>query len=450
MGKIFLLVFAVLEITLVVLTFTKFVEKTAWLRNRAIVRLVETGLLAGIIAAPNIYLKWRFFLALFVVGFRFLTAGISWLIRHNSAVGMKKRGWSVVNCLLSIILISVTLVPSFIFANYHGLETTGEYEVKQVDTILVDESRLDEFENDGSFREVPTHFYYPDGDVKNCPLIVFSHGAFGYYQSNFSTYNELASHGYIVAALDHPHHAFFTTDTDGNTVIVDNDFINDAMEIGGDNEGITNELVFNTTQSWLKLRVDDENFVLDTIKAAQDGDTLGKAWHTEDKATVKKVISEIDTDKIGLIGHSLGGASGVAVGRERRDIDAVIDLDGTVLGEVSKIKDGKCVKNKKPYPIPVLVISQELTEEQEKSDVYGDVTTSFVKNAKTGQRTVFAGAKHMDFTDLPMLSPYLGSMLGHGDIDPEECMTKVNSIVLNWFDHYIKHEGKLDVQSRVE
>ncbi len=36
---------------------------------------------------------------------------------------------------------------------------------------------------------------------------------------------------------------------------------------------------------------------------------------------------------IGVMGHSLGGASSVTLGRTRDDIDAVIDLDGTMLGE---------------------------------------------------------------------------------------------------------------------
>ena len=64
-----------------------------------------------------------------------------------------------------------------------------------------------------------------------------------------------------------------------------------------------------------------------------------------------------DTDKIGCMGHSLGGATGIALGRERDDIDAVIDFDGTVLGEVVEIKNGKCVPNDTPYPVPVLVFS---------------------------------------------------------------------------------------------
>ena len=54
----------------------------------------------------------------------------------------------------------------------------------------------------------------------------------------------------------------------------------------------------------------------------------------------------------------------------------------------------------------------------------------------------------MDFTDLPLISPFIGSMLGHGDVDSEKCMTTVNGIVLNWFDYYLKNEGKLDIQAK--
>lgn len=41
----------------------------------------------------------------------------------------------------------------------------------------------------------------------------------------------------------------------------------------------------------------------------------------------------------GLMGHSLGGATAVSVGR-REDVTAVVDLDGTMLGEEGNIKKG--------------------------------------------------------------------------------------------------------------
>ena len=71
-----------------------------------------------------------------------------------------------------------------------------------------------------------------------------------------------------------------------------------------------------------------------------------------------------------------------------------------------------------------------------------------MKNAKEGKTVTFSNVEHMDFTDLPLISPFIGSMLGHGDVDSEKCMTTVNGIVLNWFDYYLKNEGKLDIQAK--
>ena len=255
MGIIFFILFTLAEIALVVLTFTKFREKAAWRRNRVIIRTAEVGLLLGMILIPTVNMKWRFFGALIVLAVRLLIAGIVWLVMRKRSNGLRKKPVTVISCVLSVVLIAFSLVPAFIFTNYSGLPTTGEYKVIETSVIFVDKNRVDEFESDGSYREVPAHFYYPENAEGEYPLVIFSHGAFGYYQSNFSTYAELASNGYIVVALDHPHHAFFTTDTDGKTVTVDTDFIEDVIKI---NEDTSDEEIYTISQSWLKLRVDSE------------------------------------------------------------------------------------------------------------------------------------------------------------------------------------------------
>ena len=449
MGIIFFILFTLAEIALVVLTFTKFREKAAWRRNRAIIRAAEVGLLLGMILIPTVNMKWRFFGALIVLAVRLLIAGIVWLVMRKRSNGLRKKPVTVISCVLSVVLIAFSLVPAFIFTNYSGLPTTGEYKVIETSVIFVDKNRVDEFENDGSYREVPAHFYYPENAEGEYPLVIFSHGAFGYYQSNFSTYAELASNGYIVVALDHPHHAFFTTDTDGKTVTVDTDFIEDVIKI---NEDTSDEDVYTISQSWLKLRVDDENFVLDTIETAKRNKSIDESWHTDDQTGIISVLEHTDTEKIGLMGHSLGGATAVALGRERSDIDAVIDLDGTMLGEIKGVENGKNVYYSEPYPVPVLDFTKETDyndREQYKSEKgYPYVNEYVTDNAKVSKTVVFNGVKHMDFTDLPLISPFLASMLGSGDADHEETLTTVNGIVLNWFDYYLKNEGTLDIKAQ--
>ena len=406
MGIIFFILFTLAEIGLVVLTFTKFREKAAWRKNRAIIRAAEVVLLLGMVLVPTTNLKWRFFGALIVLAVRLLIAGIVWLVMRKKSNGLRKKPVTVISCVLSVVLIAFSLVPAFIFTNYNGLPTTGAYKVNEASAILVDKNRVDEFESDGSNREVPAHFYYPENAEGEYPLVVFSHGAFGYYQSNFSTYAELASNGYIVAALDHPHHSFFTADTNGKTVTVDTDFIEDVMRI---NENTSDEEVYTLSQSWLQLRTDDENFVLDTIKSAKSNKSLDESWHTEDQTGIISVLEHTDTDKIGLMGHSLGGATAVAFTKE------------------TDYNDREQYKSEKGYPY----VNEYVTD-----------------NAKVSKTVVFNGVKHMDFTDLPLISPFLASMLGSGDADHEETLTTVNGIVLNWFDYYLKNEGTLDIKAQ--
>ncbi|MBQ1660540.1 MAG: hypothetical protein VZR27_03620 [Acutalibacteraceae bacterium] len=77
---------------------------------------------------------------------------------------------------------------------------------------------------------------------------------------------------------------------------------------------------------------------------------------------------------------------------------------------------------------------------------YQYVNQYVISNAKEGRTIRFDNAEHMDFTDLPLFSPVLGEMLGHGDVDTAEMMTQVNSIVLDWFNYYLKNEGTLNLK----
>ena len=52
----------------------------------------------------------------------------------------------------------------------------------------------------------------------------------------------------------------------------------------------------------------------------------------------------------------------------------------------------------------------------------------------------------MDFTDLPLLSPTLGKLLGSGERSTEETLGIVNSLVLSFFNCYLKGEGVFTAQ----
>ncbi|MBQ8632153.1 MAG: hypothetical protein IJ420_00940 [Lachnospiraceae bacterium] len=363
-----------------------------------------------------------------------------------------------VGCIVVLIVLAILLIPKILFTDYEGLPTTGPYGVKMASAILVDESRTESFENDGSYREVPAYFYYPDvtsvsesGEMaegaEEFPLVIFSHGAFGYYQSNTSTYMELASNGYVVISLDHPYHSFFTKDTSGKTIIVNPQFLQEVMYI---NEmGTPEQEIIELSHGWLDIRTADMNFVLDSVKTAKELTELPSCWFTgEDTSaeTIRGILAMTDTECIGLMGHSMGGAASVTVGRTREDIDAVIDLDGTMLGEQFSYINGVYDFYDEAYPVPLLSVSNEAHyfEGQELADWY--VNSWVLANAKDAKYTYFKGSGHMNFTDLPLFSPTLANMLGVGEVNPKECVVKMNKLVLDYFNCYLKDLGEAVVQ----
>ena len=447
MGISAFVILAVLETALAVNTCRKETDKQTWRRDRLVIRAAEflTIVLHLVCSAGQ---KWRFIPVLAFLAVMLVIAVVMMLVKRNQEDGLKRPGGAIGSCVLSVLLSGLLLIPAFIFTGYNGLPVSGEHKVAETSAILIDNSRTDPFEQDGSFREVPVHFYYPADGTEKYPLVVFSHGAFGYYQSNTSTYMELASNGYVVAALDHPHHAFFTQDTDGKTVTVDGTFINTAMNLSSEMDPQEQLALY---RDWMALRTADMNFTVDEIKAAVQNRGTDESWFIpeENDVMVHAALNMTDTSRIGLMGHSMGGATSVELGRERSDITAVIDLDGTMLGEYLDVENGEFVIRDEPYTIPVLEFNNwesYIDLEQYLSEGGRYPNTELIGHASDGFSTTVRDTKHMDFTDLPLLSPFLGNMLGSGERSTEETMTIVNSLVLQFYDCYLKGEGVFTVQ----
>ncbi len=215
-------------------------------------------------------------------------------------------------------------------------------------------------------------------------------------------------------------------------------------------EGVTEEEVLKLSHGWLDIRVADMNFVLDSVQKAVTTTKLeSEAWYVSDEATEQElmvVLSMIDTQKIGLMGHSLGGATSVTIGRTRSDIDAVIDIDGTMLGEELGYENGEIIFYEEAYPIPLLSISNEEHHLDSTGVEALYVNNVVLENAVDSQYTYFVGSGHMNFTDLPLFSPALASFLGVGEVDATQCITTMNAIILEYFDYYLKDTGEVGIK----
>lgn len=345
--------------------------------------------------------------------------------RHNTARQIGRAAGSM-------LLYTLALLPAILFPQYREPQVTGDHEILICEYTWTDETRTETYSDAGENRSVTIKFWYPK-EPGTYPLVVFSHGAFGHIDSNYSTCMELASNGYVVVSIAHPYHAMFVEDVYGNTTIVDKDFLHQVMTANASNDPECDQDFYEISQEWLVVRTGDMNFVLDTILAKTDAREEGP-------------FCRVNSDKIGLFGHSLGGAASVMVGRQRDDIDAVIDLEGTMLGEYTGYENNGYLFRQEPYPIPVLDVNSRAVYEEANSYEDWEYINFYVgEHASDFREVIFNDAAHLNFTDLPLVSPLLAHMLGTGEVDAKVCIEHVNDMVLRYFNYYLKDAPRLDI-----
>ena len=383
-----------------------------------------------LLSPHSMMFQWFMLFVLMFIFTAFGTFGVIKYIRKKDDAPFKK-GKVIGRTILKSFLWLFAIVPLLIFPPYKELPTTGSYtDIGTKTYTWTDESRVETLDNSGSKRNVTVTFYYPEEATEKCPLVIFSHGAFGFEKSNYSSYAELVSNGYIVASISHTYHAFFTKETDGTTKIVNTDFIQEAVDATNGEYAIEDEYQLPT--QWMEVRMGDANILLDTIL---NNCNYGKT----------ELFSKIDLEHIGAYGHSMGGATAVELGRTRDEIDAVVVLDGTFLGMYTGVENGVCTFIQDEYQKPLLnMIAMDHYDNtvkytEEDRHVYVNMYT--VEHAKIGKNVVIEGTGHMNFTDLPVFSPFLAGMLGTGERDSREAIEITNDCVREWLDCYLKNDG---------
>ncbi len=357
-----------------------------------------------------------------------------------------------------ILLSAVALVPAFLFPQYEEPEPTGKFGVATAEFTYTSDTITDYFT--GGKRQVNLGFWYPENADGKYPLLVFSHGAFGIRDSNFSAFEELASHGYVVCSIDHPGHSFYTKAEDGHVVTVNRAYMNEVVNSNKD-DYYTKEEVYGLIEKWMKIRTEDINFTIDTIlenvsqSSALADPAPADAEPEEDANSLQtqqdgrmKLYQIIDSNKIGVFGHSMGAAASVWIGRERADVNAVINIDGPYFSEmVYDAGADEFVAVRKPYDTPILNIysDQVWVQLQDGTDtgVYAGNKISDQICAESYD-VYLKGTKHLTLTDLSLSSPFLAYLLnGEGDkVDAKESIRLENRLILEFFDDVLKGDGK--------
>lgn len=223
-------------------------------------------------------------------------------------------------------------------------------------------------------------------DTGPLPVLVFSPGDGGNRTDNTALTEDLASHGYLVVALDHLGDAIEGSLPDGRLVARTKPELLDDTEP----EDLTGPAVVEQ----VSVRVGDVRAVvaaLGRIDAVRRESPARARNAAAERVGVRGEIPDglpgsIDLDRLGVLGHSLGGATAAASMYADDRFRAGVDLDGLVAGPVAD----------KGLDRPFLVVRQP----QHTTEIDPSWRT-FLPALRGWHRLVtVAGAGHYSFADL--------------------------------------------------
>ena len=236
------------------------------------------------------------------------------------------------------------------------------------------------------------------------PVIIFSHGIGGLKTQNTTQMEEMASHGYVVFSCDHAYDAGVSI-FPGERIIFGKTAIPDDL---------TKEEKWNMRRAQLDYRAADIQFMLDEMAR---GNFLSVA-----------LKNSLDLEHIGVFGHSFGGGTSVVVASTDERIDACFGLDAWFLPVPSNVLNSDLKK-------PFIHLGQVRWKEE---DNYLKLDTLAGNNSAWSLRLDVQGATHYDFTDFSQFNR-LTKRYGSGEIDPPRIRRITNSVIRDFFDHYLKN-----------
>lgn len=232
------------------------------------------------------------------------------------------------------------------------------------------------------------------------PVLIFSPGN----ATNVSLYSavleELASHGYIVVALEHPYDVTAVSLAAGRVARYDAE---QWPQVGQHAEADAQNASARFVQLRVETRAQDAIFALDQIVrlgGEQDGRFHGR----------------LDLERIGIFGHSLGGMTAASACQLDPRLDACLNLDGLALGRPfypDTMGNGPAqpfmlFSKALPEPSDAELSARNTTRQQWRQfqvDAEDRIRSGMNGLQSESHRVMIAGAEHEDFGDAPLLVP---------------------------------------------
>ena len=264
-------------------------------------------------------------------------------------------------------------------------------------------------------------------DQPTYPILLFSHGLGGVRTQNTFQCQELASHGYIVAAVDHTHYAAGVVFPDGRVSPFSLEYLGMTPEMMArvNRDPVIFAEYYRAIEQALPIVAGDQRFVLDQLAQL----------HSHDPEHL--FTGRLDLDHIGAFGHSQGGATALHVCSVDPRCKAALNLDGPALGSIQQNGSPRPIfflgsTNKATFPDPqIQALFQDIAN--------GTLDRAFAASTGDRYRMELTQSGHFNFSDAPLIFPrtfgrvptILGSIGVRG-------LSLINAYTLAFFEQYLK------------
>ncbi|MHC4106200.1 MAG: alpha/beta hydrolase family protein, partial [Planctomycetota bacterium] len=289
------------------------------------------------------------------------------------------------------------------------------------------------------FALVKTHSYLDASIFLNSrpfPIIFFNHG----YQVAPHLYTvmmeELASQGYVVFSVGHAYETPFFRKPDGEYILFNPQNKKRQLRLQEGFDPVREQIMYDfpKTNNWQER----DSLYKELFRLSPYYNESVRIWAEDVSSLINQIdiinkeagffAGKLDPDRIGVAGHSFGGAAAGQATLIDPRIKAGMNIDG--------LQNGDLVKDNLTRPF-MFMASHLIPFSDEDGARFAD--PFYERSESTSYIMLIKKTKHENFSDLPFMGFLMNKMFS-GDINSDRCANIINTYLLAFFDKHLKGE----------
>jgi pimeloyl-ACP methyl ester carboxylesterase len=268
------------------------------------------------------------------------------------------------------------------------------------------------------------------------PVLLFSHG-YNVAPGNYAAFlTEIASHGYIIFAVNHPYQSVATVFPDGRKVSFDYQYESKNFE------NVWQQIVELEEKFWAAESDSSKRYILREISDLYPNAEMMRQWADDlsfvigeledmNRQDSNRFFGKLNLDKIGAFGHSAGGATAGQLMLTDQRVKAGINWDGAQWADMIDSTLHQPFLRIEAVRDSATFAPNDLIFQQSSESVLYDVKVN--------------GLGHSNFSDIPFLIP-VQSINEAGIADPYHATELITDFSIEFFEKYLRGNSTIDLR----